>query len=266
MKYILGIFLLVLLLAALALYLLFMLNARSLVPCGDIAQTNGTEMSITRIYTSDLSANETLFEIVNTMNDDEEGRITAEALTEILANYQDIIYAPVFMMNLEQEDANTFVLTGSVYNGLDDDGEPTTADFKFKNLMLTAGVNEGKILAAQNVYDDQKDDEDGDDEDPEFLERRNVIDPIIVSDGAGAAFSFKDCDSFRLVFKNTSPVNPASITLAYTYDVVAENPLNFTSFKDGLLGVVITAAYDDMGRLVPRITVDRKNIIIVDEE
>lgn len=266
MKFILGIFLLVLLLAALALYLLFMLNSRSLVPCGDIAQTDGTGMSIMRIYTSDLSANKTLSEIVNTMNDNEEGRITAETLTEILANYQDIIYAPVFMMNLDQEDTNTFVLTGSVYNGLDEDGDPTSADFRFDNLMLTVGVNEGKILAAQNVYDDQKDDEDGDDEDPEFLERRNVIDPIVVSDGTGAAFSFKDCDSFRLVFKNTSPVNPASVTLAYTYNVVAENPLNFTSFKDGLLGVVITAAYDDMGRLVPEITVDRKNIIVVDEE
>lgn len=265
MKYILGIFLLVLLLAALALYLLFMLNSRSLVPCGDIAQSNGTSMSVTRVYASDLNAKNTLTEIVNTMNDNEEGRLTAEDLTEILANFQDIIYAPVFTMNLEQEDTNTFVLTGSVYNGLDEDGEPTTPDFRFQNLSLAAGVNEGKILAAQNVYDNQNDDDD-DDEDPEFVERRNVVDPIIISDGAGAAFSFKDCDSFRLVFKNTSPVNPASITLAYTYDIVAENPLNFTSFKDGVLGVVITAAYDDMGRLVPEITIDRKNIIVIGDE
>lgn len=263
MKFVLGIFLLVLLLAAIVLYVLFMLNTRSLIPCGDIAQSNGTNMTVTRVYTSDLSANNTLTEIINTMNDNEEGNLSAEALTEILASYQDITYAPVFTLDLEQADTNTYVLTGSVYNGVDEDGEPDETDFKFRNLALAAGMAEGRILAAENVYDDQKDDDD--DEDPEFIERRNVVDPIILSNGAGAAFAFKDCDSFRLVFTNTSNTNPPSITLAYTYDVVANNPLSFTSYKEGLLGVVITVAYDDFGRLTPEITIDRKNIVVDDE-
>lgn len=263
MKFILGIFLLVLLLAAIVLYVLFMLNTRSLIPCGDIAQSNGTNMSVTRVYTSDLSANATLTEIVNTMNENEDGNLTAETLTEILAVYQDITYAPVFTMDLEQADTNTFVLTGSVYNGIDEDGEPDEGDFRFRNLALTAGMAQGKILAAENVYSDQKDDED---EEPEFIERRNVVDPLILSDGAGAAFAFKDCDSFRLVFTNTSPAsNPPSITLAYTYDIVANNPLSFTTYKEGILGVVITVEYDDFGRLTPKIAVDRKNIIVEEE-
>lgn len=263
MKFVLGIFLVVLLLAAIALYLLFMLNSSSLVPCGDIAQAEGTQMSVTRIYTTDLNARETLLEIVNTMNDDESGQITADTMTEILATYQSINYAPVFLFNLEQEDTNTFVLTGSVYNGLDDDGEPSDPDFRYKNLALSAGLSQGKFLAAENIYEDEKNIDE--EEEITFVERRKVVDPIIVSNGAGAAFSFKDCDSFRLVFKNTSETAPPSVTLAYTYDVVSDNPLNFTSLKEGLLGVVITVAYDDFGRLAPEITVDRKYVYVEEE-
>lgn len=263
MKIVLGIFLLVLLLAAIVLYALFMLNTRSLIPCGDLAQTNGANMTVTRVYASDLNGKETLTQIVNTMNENEEGNLTAETLTEILATYQDIIYAPVFSFDIEQADTNTYVLSGSVYNSVDEDGDPQETEFKFRNLAMTAGTAQGKILAAENVYD-PGDDED-DDEDPEFIERRNVVDPVILSDGAGAAFAFRDCDSFRLVFTNTSNTNPPSITLAYTYDVVANNPLSFTSYKQGVLGVVITVAYDDLGRLTPQIAIDRTNIIVEDE-
>ena len=265
MKFVLGIFLLVLLLAAIVLYVLFMLNTRSLIPCGDIAQTNGTNMTVTRVYASDLNGKETLTEIVNTMNGNEEGNLSAEELTEILAYYQDIIYAPVFSIDIEQADTNTFVLSGSVYNGLNEDGEPDETEFKFRNLALTAGMAQGKILSAENVYEDEIDN-DEDDEDPEFIERRNVVDPLILSDGAGAAFAFKDCDSFRLIFTNTSGTYPPSITLAYTYDIVANNPLSFTSYREGVLGVVITVAYDDLGRLTPEIVIDRRNIIVEGEE
>ena len=158
MKIVIGIVFVVFLLAALALYLLYIVNSRDLVFCGDIPQSEGTYMYVTRVYTSDLRADETLSMIVNAMNDNEDGRITAEDLTAILAEYQDIIYAPVFTFNLEQEDTNTFVLTGSVYNGVNDDGEPIDPDFEFKNLTLTAGILDGKILAAQNVYPDGDDD------------------------------------------------------------------------------------------------------------
>lgn len=228
MKLVLGIFLVVLLLAALALYLLFMLNSHDLISCGDIKQTSGGQMSITRIYTSDLNANKTLSEIVKKMNDNEEGQLTAEEMTELLATYQNIIYAPVFTFTVTQEDTDTFVLSGSVYNGLDEDGEPTTPDFMYKNLGMTAGLPQGRILAVQNVYNDEDEDDDGE---VEFIERKNVIDPIILEDGVGAAFAFKNCDSFRMVFKGGASGTPASVTLAYTYEVVANNPLNFTSLK-----------------------------------
>ena len=266
MKLVLGIILVVLLLAALVLYLLFMLNSHDLISCGDIKQTNGGQMSITRIYTSDLNANETLSGIVNAMNENEEGQITAEQMTELLATYQNIIYAPVFTYTVTQEDTNTFVLTGSVYNGLDEDGEPTTPDFMYKNLGMTAAIGQGRILSVQNVYDNGEDDEDDDgEEDVEFIERKNVIDPIIIRDGVGAAFAFKDCDSFRIVYRGMEGITP-SITLAYTYEVVANNPLNFTSLKNAVLGVTINIDYDEVGRLAPTLEIDRKNVIVDDEE
>ncbi len=263
MKIVLGIFVVVLLIAALALYFLFMLNSHDLISCGDITQTNGGQLSVTRIYTSDLNANETLSEIVNKMNDKEDGQITADEMTELLATYQNIIYAPVFTFTITQEDTETFVLTGSVYNGLNEDGEPTSPDFRYKDLGMTVTLPEGRILTAQNVYDDV--DDGSEDGEVEFIERRRVIDPIIIADGKGAAFAFRDCSSFRIVFKGL-PETPPSITLAYTYNIVADNPLNFTSLKSAVLGATITVAYDEEGRFTPQLEIDRRNIVVDGEE
>lgn len=261
MKVVFGIVLVTLLLAGLALYVLFVLNAHDLIFCGDITQVTGGDMFITRVYTSDLNADETLSQIVATMNDKEDGNMTAAEMTEILAEYQNIIYAPVVMMSLEQKDTNTFVLTGSIVNGLNEDGEPTEPDYSYKNLMLTAGLERGEILAAQNVYPDDTDEE----EEPEFFERNKVVDPILVDNNMGAAFAFTDCDSFRLVFRGMDEV-PASLTLALTYDVVAQNPLNFTSLNDGAMGMTVTVSYDDGGRLVPTLSMSRVYTTAEDEE
>ncbi len=252
MKVVIGIILVTLVLAGLGLYLYLMLNSHDLIYCGDITQVSGSRMYITRVYTSDLNANETLAEIVTTMNDNEEGNITAEEMTEILATYQSIIYAPVVMLELQQKDNNTYVLSGSVYNGLNEDGEPDEANYRYKDLILTAGISNGEILAAQNVYPDEEDDDD----EPEFQERERVIDPIIIEDNKGAAFAFSDCDSFRMVFNGISDV-PASVTIALTYDVVAGNPLNFTSLSGGAMGLTVTAAFDESGRLVPELEMSR---------
>ncbi len=251
MKVVIGIILVALVLAGLGAYLYFMLTSHDLVYCGDITQISGNRVYITRVYTSDLNANETLAEILSTMNDDEEGNISAEEMTEILATYQSIIYAPVVMVEVEQKDTNTYVLSGSIYNGLNDDGEPDDTDYKYRDLILTAGIANGEILAAQNVYP-----EDEDEGDPEFQERERVVDPIIVEDNRGAAFAFSDCDSFRMVF-NGIPEVPASVTMALTYDVVADNPLNFTSLSDGAMGMTVTVAFDEAGRLVPELEMSR---------
>lgn len=252
MKIVLGIILVTLVIAGLGMYLFFMLNSHDLVFCGDITQVSGNTMYVTRVYTSDLNANETLSEIVATMNDKEDGNMTAEEMTEILATYQNIIYAPVVKLELQQKDDNTFVLTGSVYNGLDEDGEPAEADYSYKNLILTAGIPRGEILAAQNIYSEDVDSEG----EPEFKERLRVVDPILIEENMGAAFSFNDCDSFRLVFRGVDEV-PASVTIAMTYDVSATNPLNFTSLSDGAMGLTVTAAYDESGRLTPELTMSR---------
>lgn len=260
MKIVLGIIIIVLVVAALALYVLFVLNSRDLISCGDIRQYNGGQLSVTRVYTTDLNANATLSEIVNAMNENEEGAITAEQMTELLAENQNIIYAPVFTWTVTKEDTNTYVLTGSVYNGLNEDGEPTTPDFMYKNLGMTVALNQGYILSVQNVYDDDGDGfEDNDSYEVEFIERKNVVDPLILAEGNGAAFYFRDCDSFRVVFKGIDEF--PSLSFVYTYDIVANNPLNFTSLKEGYLGLDLTIAYDDEGRLAPTLEIDRKTII-----
>lgn len=265
MKIVLGIIIVVLVIAAMVLYVLFVLNSRDLISCGDIRQSTGGQLSVTRVYTTDLNANSTLSEIVIAMNDNEDGNITAEQMTELLATNQNIIYAPVFTFTVTKEDTNTYIMSGSIYNGLDEDGEPTTPDFMYKNLGMTVGINQGYILAVQNVYDDDHDGfEDNDDYQAEFVEHKNVIDPVILANGYGAAFNFRDCDSFRIVFKGIDDV--PSLSFVYTYDIVANNPLNFTSLKGAYLGVNIGIAYDDEGRLAPIIDVEHKNVMTEDDE
>ncbi len=252
MKIVLGIIILIIVIALLGLFVFFVLNSHDLTYCGDIKGTNGNTQIVTRVYTADLNADETLSQIVAAVNDGESGNLTQDEMTEILATYQNVIYAPVFTFDLEQADANTFVLTGSVYNGIDQDGNPTVPDFYYKNLTLTAGIPNGVVLAAQNIYS-QDIDENGE---YEFVERKNVVDPIIVDNGAGAAFSFRECDTFRMVFTRSEGMT-ASVTLGFTYEVVASNPLNFTSIKDGALGVTILESYDEYGRLMPELRLEK---------
>jgi len=250
MKFVIGIILIALLILALVGYLILMLNAHEMVFCGDIANTDGASAYMTRIYTTDLSADETLSEIVLTMNNSEDGAVPVDQLTEILATYQNIIYAPVFSLALEKADENTYVLSGSIYDGITEDGEPAQPDYTFKDLSLTAAIANGAVLAAQNVYPP---DEDGD---PEFVERKLVVDPIVTDENRGAAFAFSECDSFRLVFTATGSELP-SVTLVYTYDVQAVNPLDFTGLEDGLLACTYTVAYNESGKLEPVLKMER---------
>lgn len=255
MKVVVGIIAVAVVAAALALYILVMLNSHDLVFCGDIRQNSGNAMSVTRVYSTDLNANQTLAEIITAMNESESGSISAEELSELLATYQDIIYAPMMVFTLEQIDTRTYILTGNVYNGIDEDGEPITPDYMFKEMTMTAGIANGKILAAQNLYDDDEQDE----EEPTFKERPKVVDPVLVEDETAAAFAFKDCSGFRMVLTGVEGYQTA-VSLGFTYNIAAKNPMNFTRVNDVVLSVTITAAYDDNGTLTPQLTINRNTV------
>ena len=253
MKVVIGIVIAALVAAIAAVLLLFFFRSHDLVLCGDIPQANGNQMYVTRVYTYDVDANSTLSQIIEKMNSNTEGSISATEMTEILSEYQTIVYAPVFTYTLTQEADNTYVLEGTAFNGLDEDGEPADTEYVFKDLTLTVGVTDGKVLAAQNIYSTDNEEE----EVPEFIERSKVIDPIVTDNGKQAAFSVKESDGFRIVFTGKEKV-PAEITLAYTFNVGAQNILNFSGSKNNVLGVTITGEYDDLGRLAPKIEMNRK--------
>ncbi len=258
MRLVIGIILVVLLVAALVGYLILVLNTEQMIYCGDISSQDTSRNYITRIYTTDLSADEVLGEIVATMSSTEGDSVPVDELTQILATYQDIIYAPVFMLDMQQIDESTYVLSGSVYNGLKDNGEPADTDYGYKNLGLAAGITNGAVVAAQNVYPlvENKSGE------IEFQTRKEVVDPIITDNGTGAAFAFKDCDSFRLVFTETDGLT-ASVSLAYTYDVVAVSPFDFTSVDGGVMYINVDIAYNDDGALEPVYTMERGIVQVV---
>ncbi len=260
MKIVIGIVLVALVIGALVLYLILMLNAHDMIFCGDIINENGRNADVTRVYTSDLIANETLSEIVAAINETEGDNVSVEELTVILAEYQSIIYAPVFLFDAEKVDTSTFIVTGSIYNGINEKGEPTTNDYLFDNLRLNVVVENGMVLAAQNVYpevEDKKGDE-------AFVQRNSVIEPIITDEGAAAAFAFEDTDSFRFIIKGTEDV-PAEVTFVYTYDITTENPLDFTGMEDGALAVSMTVAYDEDGMFDPVYDIV-KNVVVEKEK
>lgn len=252
MKVVIGIIIAALVAAIAAIFLIFVLRAHDLVLCGDIPQKNGNQMFVTRVYTYDVDANSTLTQIIDKMNSNTEGNISATEMTEILSEYQTVVYAPVFTYTLTQEADNTYVLTGSVYNGLDEDGEPAETEYVYKDLTLTVGVSDGKVLAAQNIYPDDLEE----DVVPEFKERKKVVDPVLVNEKE-AAFLLNDCNSFRIVFTGKEDI-PAEIILAYTFDVGSMNLLNFSGSKGNIMGVTIKGEFDDMGRLSPTIEMNRR--------
>ena len=255
MKLVIGIILVALLMAALIVYMVLMLNANDMVLCGDVIEDAPNGAYVTRVYTTDITGDEVLSEIIYAMNSAETDSVELEQLTEILAENQNIIYAPVFKVELEQVDMNTYVLTGSVYNGLTEKGEPAQPDYMYKNMTVTAGMTNGFVIAAQNIYPENEDGK------QDFVERRKVVEPVVTENQLGAAFSFRDTDSFRLVFTADEAQLPTGVTLAYTYDVVAENPLDFTGIEDGILAFTVTTAFDEKGRLDPEITMERQIIV-----
>lgn len=259
MRLVIGIILVVLLAAALVGYLILVLNTNQMIYCGDISSQDVSRNYVTRVYTTDLSADTVLGEIVTAMSSTEEDSVPVDELTQILATYQDIIYAPVFALDLQQIDESTYVLSGSVYNGLKDNGEPAETEYVYRDLGLVAGITNGAVVAAQNVYPlvENKNGE------VEFITRREVVDPIITDKGMGAAFAFKDCNSFRLVFTETEGLT-ASLSLAYTYDVVAVSPFDFTSVDGGVMYLTVEIAYADDGTLAPVYTLERGTVRVVE--
>lgn len=263
MKVVIGIIIAALVAAIAAVFVLFVLQSHDLVLCGDIPSKSGNQLYTTRVYTYDVDANSTLNQIIDKMNSNEEGNISATEMAEILSQYQTVVYAPIFTYTLTQESENTYVLTGSVYNGIMDDGAPAEdgdTEYIYKNLTLAVGVADGKILAAQNIYPEDLQDELV----PEFVERKKVIDPLLVSDRE-AAFAFSGCNSFRVVFTGKEGI-PAELTLAYTFDVGSENLLNFSGSKGNVMGVTIRGEFDDMGRLAPTIEMNRRIVEMDIEE
>lgn len=258
MKLIIGIVLVMLLIGAMIVYLILMLNAHQMIYCGDIANGENNTASVTRVYTTDLSANETLSEIVLAMNAAESDVLEVGEMTEILAEYQNIIYAPVFVLNSYQIDTSTFEVTGSVYNGIDDKGEPAQPDYLYENLRLNAIVQNGAVISVENIYPIEED------QVGKLVEREKTIAPIITDESTVASFAFEGTDTFRMIFKGTAEL-PAVVTFVYTYDVVAENPLDFTTIENGALAMTMTVGFDDVGRFYPTYAIE-KNVTVIETE
>ncbi len=250
MKVVIGIVLLTLVVLGLAAYIVLMLNARQMIFCGDVKNDGGASASVTRVYTTDLSANETLSEIILKMNEAETESVAISDITEILAQYQNIIYAPVFNISIQQVDTATYIIDGSVYNGLTEKAEPAETDYHYHDMQLNAVVTNGRIIAAQNVYGDgtEKNEDDGL---GSFTERQKVIEPLVSGADSEAAFALQDRSSFRVIVNSSEFKEMPEITFVFVYNVNAVNPLDFTSIANDSLAIGMKIAFDDNGKLAP---------------
>ncbi len=250
MKIIIGIVLVSVLILGLAAYLILMLNAREMIFCGDIKNQSGADLQVTRVYTTDLNANETLSEIILKMNQTNGDSVPISDITEVLAQYQNIIYAPVVSLSAEQADTSTYVINGSVLNGLAEDGTEAVTDYRYKDMQISAIVTNGRVLAAQNIYDQELSDQQTDDG-KVFKERQTVIEPIVTGADSEASFALTDCTNFRLIVNSSDFQQAPEITFVFIYNVNAENPLDFTSVTNDSLAVSMKMEYDDNGDLKP---------------
>ena len=246
MKVVIGIVLISLVILGLIAYMILMLNAREMIFCGDLKNENGTNAQITRVYTTDLNANETLSEIIVKMNESDTESVQKSDITEVLAQYQNIIYAPVFTISVTQADSSTYIIDGQVLNGLDENGDPVQTSLVDRYLYTV--VTNGRIIAAQNVYDAGTA-EAQDIQDVVFTERQRVIDPIVTGADSEAAFAFQDCDSFRVIVNSSDFTQMPSITFVYVYNVDAVNPLDFTQISNDSLAVKMDLSHDNNGKL-----------------
>ena len=125
--------------------MILMLNAREMIFCGDLKNENGTNAQITRVYTTDLNANETLSEIIVKMNESDTESVQKSDITEVLAQYQNIIYAPVFTISVTQADSSTYIIDGQVLNGLDENGDPVQTSLVDRYLYYMNGLLHGDL-------------------------------------------------------------------------------------------------------------------------
>ena len=145
MKVVIGIVLISLVILGLIAYMILMLNAREMIFCGDLKNENGTNAQITRVYTTDLNANETLSEIIVKMNESDTESVQKSDITEVLAQYQNIIYAPVFTISVTQADSSTYIIDGQVLNGLDENGDPVQTSLVDRYLYYMNGLLHGDL-------------------------------------------------------------------------------------------------------------------------
>ena len=250
MKIIIGIVLVSVLILGLGAYLVLMLNAREMIFCGDVRNQSGADLQVTRVYTTDLNANETLSEIILKMNQTNGDSVPISDITEVLAQYQNIIYAPVVQLSVEQADTSPYVINGSVLNGLAEDGTEAVTDYRYKDMQISAIVTNGMVLAAQNIYDQELSDQKTDDG-KVFKERQTVIEPIVTGADSEASFALADCTHFRLIVNSSDFQQLPEITFVFMYNVNAENPLDFTSVSNDSLAVSMKMEYDANGELKP---------------
>ncbi len=259
MKFVVGIVLVIIVIGLLIAYIIFMLNAHEMVFCGDVKNEGGGSAQVTRIYTTDLSANDVLAEIVNSINSAEGDSVALQDLTEILAQYQNIVYAPVFILEAARTDTSTYVITGSIYDGLSESGEPAEPDYLYRNMQIAVGVNDGIILAAQNVYPETQTDSSGQ---GVMIERSSVIEPLVNADSTAAVFAMKESyQGFRIIVTNSDENIAPKITFLYNYDVYSENPLDFTSIEDASLGIIMNVAFDEDGVFTPTFELTKAAIV-----
>ena len=182
------------------------------------------------------------------MNESDTESVQKSAITEVLAQYQNIIYAPVLTISVTQADSSTYIIDGQVLNGLDENGDPASPDYRHSKMQLNTVVTNGRIIAAQNVYDAGTA-EAQDIQDVVFTERQRVIDPIVTGADSEAAFAFQDCDSFRVIVNSSDFTQMPSITFVYVYNVDAVNPLDFTQISNDSLAVKMDLSHDNNGKL-----------------
>lgn len=254
MKKVIGVILIILVMSGIGFLLFMEFNKENLVYSGDyLTNSDNYSVMVTRAYVSDESDRSQIAAILETVFTSPE--LTAEEIAGAATGYGTVLYAPVFNVSFDKpnSDDKYFTISGTVQNGISENGESVETAYVHRNLRLDAIIDNGVIEYASNAVK------------PEELIKKEYTLPVVTEEGQNAAFKFDDSNGFEIVFSKADINADTKIVLLYTFSVDSSNPVDFSGLEREKLQLEITFTNDENEILKPSFLITKVSEIQIEQ-
>lgn len=243
MKKIIIITVLILLIITAGMVAVFSFNSDELIFTGDvISHANANSYQITRAYVSDKDEVANVKTILERINSEEPPPNAADIALEI-AEKGNIVFAPVFNLQVSTVENTTglYMLTGSVKNGVDVDGNEVVGEFSMRDLSLSITSNSVNVLNVSNGFH------------PTVLEEITYIPPVVSEDGLTITVPFSMTNGFEVLFTVDDIENFGGMIFTYNYNAHATSSMNMTKLEQEIVEIKLDFEIEE-NKVVPIFT------------